>query len=221
MELNTGNFKKTMPFVINETVKDEETGINKYQEVAKIDLPIPLLADFGIEAEQSKDEAGKDEFDDDGIPVYSVDALDWLQSAILQQVKAQSRNKFVKGKLKDGQKLAETFAELVAVGERSGEALKARHAAKASFAAYLKSKNKKDVVVKLISDLFIDANSISVAKDDFVDALSAHITAWIPSLDESDKLRFERTIAKAVDAVNGRAALLDDIKASDTNEATA
>lgn len=211
LKLSESGFKTSIPLIINETVKDEETGKGKYKEIARLALPVPILADFGIDAAPAIGEDGKPELDDDGCPVYAHDVMDWLQSAIIQQVKAQSRNKVVDGKLKEGQSFAGTFAELVAVSERSGEALKARHAARASLAAYLKSQNRKDVVVKLISGLFTDTDSITTAKDEFVDALNAHLQKWVPTLSEDDKLRFSRTIERAVEAINGRKVALEDL----------
>jgi hypothetical protein len=208
-KLNAGSFASKLQFVINETVKDD-SGKNKYKEIAKVDMPFPVLADFGIIATQSKNDKGELEFDE-GVPVYEDDVMDWLQTAVVQQLKAQNRNKFIDGKLKDNAILPENFIQMVAVGERSGEALKARYAAKASFAAYLKSKNKKDTVVNLLSNLFIDANSIATAKDDFANALAQHMQTWVSALAETDKVRFARTIEKAVTAVNDRNVSLDDL----------
>lgn len=207
-------FATSIKFIINETV--EVNGKNKYQKVAELPMPIPTLEDFGISAtrkdankEDGIDATGKDE---DGIPAYQEEQWDWLQFAIVQQLKAQNRNKVDGNKLKDGVSFPSNFAELVAVGERSGEALKNRHLCKSAFAAYLKGKNKSDVVVKVLSDLFIDSNSITVAKDDFVEALEYHLKAWAPGLSEDDKIKYERTIEKAVDAITGRGATLADLK---------
>lgn len=209
-------FGNSIKFVINETIEDPVTKKNKYSKVAELDMPIPVLEDFGIEAkrkavnkEDGIDENGKDE---DGIPAYEDDKLDWLQFAIVQQLKAQNRNKVDGKELKEGMKFPTNFEELTAVGERSGEALKNRHLCKAAFAAYLKAKNKSDVVVKLLSDLFIDANSIQVARDDFASALEGHLKQWVPSLDEVNKGKFERTIEKAVEALNARQATLEGLK---------
>jgi len=162
----------------------------------------PANKDEGI------DENGKDE---DGILCFEDEKLDWLQFAIVQACKAQNRNKVDGSNLKDGMKFPENFEELVAVGERSGEALKARHLAKASFAAYLKAKNKTDVVVKLLADLFVDGSSIQTCKDQFADALEGHLKQWVPGLNETDKLRYSRTIEKAVDALGSRAKTLEDM----------
>jgi hypothetical protein len=207
--LNQGNFAAKTELVLNEKVEGKD-GKNEFQEIAKVALPVPTLEDFGIEAEQKTDEAGNAEVED-GLPVYVDDALNWLMSAILATVKAQSRNKFVKGVLKEGNKLAETFAELTAVGERSGEALKAKHDARRAFAAYLEAQNKQPVVVKLLSDLFGDTNSIAVAQDKFVDALKVHLPKFINGLNETDKVRYTRTIERIVEAIDGRGATLDNL----------
>lgn len=203
-------FSHKLPFIVNETV--EENGKNRYKEVARFEMPYPVLSDFGIDAKISQKD-GKDEVDEDGIPSYEDEKMDWLMYAIVQQLKAQNRNKIgANNQLKDGMKFPENFEELVAVGERSGEALKARHAARQSFIAYLKSKNKKDVIVKILSDLLVDPSSISVARDDFADALQHHLTQWVPSLDEADKLRFTKTLERAGEALNSRGQTLDDLK---------
>lgn len=209
LKVNAGSFNSKLELVLNETV-ETDGGKKEYKEIAKVNMPFPTLADFGIVAVIAKDDKGVEQYED-GVPVYDDEIQDWLQTAIVQQLKAQNRNKFVKGKLKDGTKLPENFTEMVAVGERSGEALKARYAAKTSFAAYLKAKNKKDNVVNLLSNLFIDANSIATAKDDFAEALSNHVVAWVSGLEETDKLRFARTIEKAVTAINERSTSLDDL----------
>jgi len=208
-------FGNVLKFVINETIEDPVTKKNKYSKVAELPMPYPSIMDFGLSGklkaankDEGIDEHGKDE---DGILCFEDEKLDWLQFAIVQACKAQNRNKVDGATLKDGAKFPETFEELVAVGERSGEALKARHLAKASFAAYLKSKNKTDVVVKLLSDLFIDGSSIQTCKDQFADALEGHLKQWVPGLDETDKLRFSRTIEKAVEALTSRQATLESL----------
>lgn len=205
MELQK-KFGNVLPFVLNETV--EKDGKRQYQEIARIDMPYPTLADFDITAEQDKDEKGQPKFED-GVPVYVNSALDWLQFAIVQQLKAQNRNKFVAGKLKEGNKLPENFEELVTVGERSGEALKARHECRAAFAAYLKSLNKPEGIAKLLSNLLTDADSIALCQDKFAVALENHITKWVPSLTEENKVRFARTLEKAIEAINSRKEMLN------------
>jgi hypothetical protein len=208
MALNQGKFTTTTDLVLNEKVLEGDK--NVFKELGKVALPVPSLSDFGLDVEV-KVEDGQP-VSEDGMPVYVDDTMNWLQSAIINQVKAQSRNKFVKGELKDGQKLAETFAELIAVGERTGEALKARHEARKSFAAYLEAANKKATVVKLLSDLFGDEKAIATAKDDFIDALGVHIPKWIAGLTESDKVRYANKVASLQEAINARSFTADDFK---------
>lgn len=200
-------FGNKFNMVLSEKV--EKDGKNEFQEIAKVDVPCPILADFGIDAEV-KQEEGKDVIED-GLPVYTSEALNWLLGAVQTQVKAQARNKFIKGELKPGMKLAETFEELVAVGERSGEALKARHEARKSFAAFLEGLNKPANVVKLLSDLFHDVNSIVTARDEFANALGKYIAQWIPSLSESDKVRYTGKIQSLQEALNSRTATLEGL----------
>lgn len=94
---------------------------NKYSKVGDVTIHVPTLACFNIQAEQAKDKEGA-LLVDDGLPVYTTDEANWLQGAILAQVKAQARNKLVSGsaELKPGAKIATNFAELTAEGDRAG-----------------------------------------------------------------------------------------------------
>lgn len=209
MEANK-KFETALELVLSEKVEAKD-GSKEFKEIAKVNVPCPVLADFGIEATVAMDEKGVAK-EEDGIPVFTDDILNWLQAAIINQVKAQSRNKFEKGTLKAGAKLAEDFAELIAVGERSGEALKARHEARKSFVAYLEAQNKTAVVVKLLSDLFHDVNSIQTAQDKFVDALVFHLGNWIPTLSETDKVRFAKKVEGLQEAIDNRSVTMEDLK---------
>jgi hypothetical protein len=189
--------------------------IMENKEIGKIKLPIPTLADFGINAAigQKQDDGTTAESDEDGIPLYSVPAYDWLMYAVVNQVKAQSRNKFNKAELREGQSLATTFAELVAVGERTGEAMKARYDAKKSFAAYLESDNKSAVIVKVLSDLFHNESAIVTAQDKFVNALEGHLQKWIPTLTAVDAGRYERKINSIAEQLSARNKSLEELSA--------
>lgn len=191
---------------------DEGNDIMENKEVAKVNLPVPSLSDFGLNAAIELD-GNTPKVDEDGVPVYADPAYDWLMYAVLNQVKAQSRNKFIKGALRDGQSLASTFAELVAVGERTGEAMKARHDAKKSFASYLESQNKSATVVKVLSDLFHNESSIVTSKDNFVVALQSHLGKWIPTLSAVDAGRFERKISSIDDQLTARNKSIEELAA--------
>lgn len=206
----TAKFGSMLSLKLNEKVVDDK-GDKEFKEIATVSVPCPTVTDFGLSAVVKIDDETKQPEYDEGLPVYTDDTMNWLQSAIVNMVKAQTRNKFVKGVLKPDAKLAETFEELTAVSERSGEALKARHEARRSFMSYLEVKGKSTTVVKLLGGLFGDANSIAVAKDDYVTALGAHTVAWIGTLNETDKVRYGRTIETLQEAINGRNTSLEDL----------
>lgn len=210
MLTNDQSFKAKLPFVLNETVKNESTGKNEYKKIGEVEMPFPTLADFGIDAKPALDDKQQAVFED-GVPVFENEVYNWIQYAIVQQLKAQNRNKFDGGKIKEGLKLPENFTELVAVGERSGEALKARHESRNAFMAHLKSKGKTDNIVKLLGGLLVDADSIQTCQDKFADALKTHLGTFIESLNEEQKLRYDRTITKAIEALEARSTSLDDL----------
>lgn len=202
-------FSSTFKMSLSEKVEGN-SGKKEFKEIAKVSVPCPTLADFGITAEQDTDEETKLPAVDNGIPVYKDTKFDWLQSAILAKVSAQTRNKFAEGALKPGMKVAETFEELTAVGERTGEALKIRHEARKSFIAYLVGKNKKQGTVKLLSDLFHDTNNIPAAKTNYVEALAQHVAGWITGLAEADKVRYASKVESLQESINSASEGLDE-----------
>jgi hypothetical protein len=200
---------------LNEKVEGKD-GKNEFKKIGTAEVPIPMLADFGIDTQYAKDDKGVVELDDEGVPNYADPVYNWLQGAIISAVKAQTRNKYVKGTLKDNAKLATTFAELIAVGERDGAALQARHDCRKAFAAYLEADKRPATVVKLLSDLFIDANSIGVAKEGFVTALKHHVPKFYDTLSEVDSSRFEKTISRTLQALDAVSTSLDDLIGQDS-----
>lgn len=121
---------------IKMTVSKKDGG--KYVEVGTIDYYAPTLADFGIEAPATST-------DEDGLPVFATDALNWLQKAVHAATKAQIRNKLVSGTadLKDGQTIPETLADLCAESEgNAGAALEAIRNIKALWAKWVAATGK-------------------------------------------------------------------------------
>jgi hypothetical protein len=202
--------KQILKMDLNEKVEGKD-GKNEFKKIGTAEVPIPMLEDFGIKTEFAKNDKGAVEVDDEGVPNYADPVYNWLQGAIISAVKAQTRNKYAKGVLKENAKLATTFAELIAVGERDGAALQARHDCRKAFAAYLEADGRAPTVVKLLSDLFIDTNSIGVAKDAFVAALKHHVPKFFDGLSEVDMARYERTITKALQALDAGKSSMDDL----------
>jgi len=213
-------FTNSMLLVLSEKVL-LANGKKEHKEVGKANVPLPILQDFGIKAEQAVYDAddtakgqvkGKPAFED-GVPLYKDAIADWLQQAIAFRVAAMSRNRFKGGQLKPGATLAEDFDALTAETQRTGEALALRRDAKSSFEAYLQVQNKKAATVQLLGELFWNSSKVlASAGDKYVEALAAHVGAWIDTLAEDKKARFSPKIAELQESINNaqEGSTLDD-----------
>jgi hypothetical protein len=185
-------------------------GKKKHKKVGEATIPVPVLADFGIDAKQAVyDETnektgavkGEPAFEN-GVPIYDDPKYDWLMNAILFRVSANSRNKFSKGQLKPGAQIPEDFDQLTAETARSGEALALRRDARASFEAYLGKLNKKQATVQMLGELFFNsAKVLASAGDKYVEALSKYVGDWIDTLDDQQKARFTPKIAELQESI--------------------
>src|SRR5688572_11317887 len=123
-------FAQKAKLVLSKTVKTDKLDkkgkpIKERKEVGKAEVPMPLLSDFGLTAEQAKDDKGQPMLDEDtGLPIYADDKMDWLQSAITGAVFAKVRNFYKDGVLQPGKILPTDFETLTAETARTGEALK-------------------------------------------------------------------------------------------------
>lgn len=186
-------------------------GRKEHKKVATVQVPTPILSDFGIDAKQAvheKDDpakgikAGEPAFDN-GVPVYDDARWDWMQQAILFRISATSRNRFNKGELKPGASLAEDFETLTAETARTGEALALRREARQSFEAYLGKIGKKQATVALLSELFFNsAKVLASAGDKYVEALGKYTGEWLDTLDDTAKTRFAPKLAELQDSIN-------------------
>lgn len=211
---------KTKQLLILHSKVELANGKKEHKEVGRVFIPTPTLQDFGISAEQSvydidaiiyasdnktvvkEEKKGQPAFED-GIPLYADPVKDWLQQAITAKVAAMVRNRFAGGKLKNGAVIPEDFDQLTAETQRSGEALAIRRDAKASFEAHLQGKNKKAVTVQVLGDLFYNsAKVLQSAGEKYVDALSSHVSEWIPTLPEDKKSRFAPKILELQESIN-------------------
>lgn len=177
-------------------------GKKENKEVGKATIPCPILADFGVTAEQSKDKEGNLAFEN-GMPLYSDPRMDFLQSAVINMVALRNRNKFEKGKLRDGAELASDFDTLFEQSGGAGDALALRREARTSFELYLQQKGKKAAIVTLLSDIFQNsAKVLNGAADKVVQALSAHVEGWIDTLSEEQQARFMPKIKELQESIN-------------------
>lgn len=158
---------------------------NKYSKVGDVTIHVPTLACFNIQAEQAKDKEGT-LLVDDGLPVYTTDEANWLQGAILAQVKAQARNKLVSGsaELKPGAKIATNFAELTAEGDRAGNgaALQAIRELKTLFAKWVAGLGKSAAAQALLNGLFGNKQALAVQAVDNKNKMAQYVADFAESL---------------------------------------
>ena len=124
-----------------EVSKRNEKKGEKSVKIGDIAIYVPILKDLlpFIGSEIKKDEKGQEIYED-GLPVYESDEANWIQNALLAQVKAQARNKLEPGtvNLKEANKIPENWAELIAEGTRGpGAALEIARQFKSAFSTWV------------------------------------------------------------------------------------
>jgi hypothetical protein len=179
--INKGAFALALKLEVNKKGTD-----GKYVPVGSIQMPFPTLADAGISAEQAKDEAGALLFED-GVPVYVSEEANWLQNAILAQVKAQARNKLVSGTatLKEGKTIATNWDELTAEAEGTGNpaALLAIRELKTAFGKWVSSLGKSQAAQTLLNTLFGNKQSLATQTTETKAKMVGYITEFAQTLD--------------------------------------
>lgn len=181
-------------------------GGNEYQKVGEIKLPLPLLSDFGIASATLKKKEGTDEMfiGEDGLPVYEDEYLDWLFSAAVAAAKAQARNMLVSGtaELKEGKKIAETLDELIAEGERRGnaEALKLAKEIQTSFSAFVQTLGKTAATQAVLVGLFRNREALSLQDDVNKGKFKAYLEQYAETLEEKDLERYGKYLTKVEEA---------------------
>lgn len=157
----------------------------KYSKVGDVTIFVPTLESFGFAAEQAKDKDGA-LLVDEGLPVYTTDEANWLQGAILAQVKAQARNKLVSGtaELKPGAKIATNFAELTAEGDRAGNgaALQAIRELKTAFAKWVAGLGKSAAAQSLLNGLFGNKQALAVQAADNKAKMAQYVADFAETL---------------------------------------
>lgn len=166
--------KQVMP------VTKSEAG--KRVPVGNVEIFVPDLAEFGItETPASTGE--------DGLPVYNSAPLNWLFGSVLATTKMQARNKLESGsiKVKDGQAIATTVAELMLESERggNGEYLKAISALKQKFGVWVASLGKSQKAQDLLKTLFSNKTALSLQDEVNRGKFASYVTDFAATLDEA------------------------------------
>lgn len=193
---------QSMQIEVNKKVV--KAGKAEYSKVGDVVIHAPLLSAFGIATEQAKDDKGQPLADDDGIPVYTDEKLNWLQGSIVAAVKAMARNRLKPGtaELKDGVKIAETFAELLAAADRSnsGAALVALRELKAKFGEWIATLGKSAAAQQTLKTLFNSKDSILVQSDTNRDKMAQYVSDFAATLDEATLAKSEKYLQGLLDA---------------------
>lgn len=188
-----------------EISKSGEKKGDKRIKVGDVDVFVPTLKDIAAivaGAEQKVDEKNQPIFED-GLPVYTTDAADWIQGSILAQVKAQARNKLVTGtvSLKEGQKIPETWEELCAEGTRGpGAGLKLLQDFKRAFSDWVAKQGLSEASGAFLVAMVGNKNALLLQNDSIKGKVSARLTAFAESLSEEDMERFMSPLTAATEA---------------------
>lgn len=183
----------------------------KFVKVGEVAIYCPTLEDAAFPPVRQLDEAGKEVFED-GLPVYKEKAHNWIQGAILAQVKAQARNKLQTGTatLKDGQTIATDWETLTAEGDRggNGDALAAVREAKAAFAKHVGTLGKSQKAQDTLTTLFASKQSLALQSPENKQKMAAYVEGFAASLDEAQLARF----MKYLEGISGACEVTDEVE---------
>jgi len=185
-------------------VSKKENGA--YVKQGEVTIFYPLLNELGFDVEVEKE-------DEDGFPVYADEKAQYAFDAVLAAVKAQARNKLVSGTatFKDGQKIAETVAELLESGSANkGDALAAVREMLAAFKAWLPKTGKKEAVQAAVYDLAANRKGLALQTADKKAKFLNYITDFAVTLTPEQAVRFTRPL-EALQAACASADALDDM----------
>lgn len=183
-------------------VSKKENGA--YVSVGTVDVYYPLLSELGLPVEPN----GKDE---EGFPTYSDERVQYVFDAVLAAVKAAARNKLVTGtaELKEGNKIAETVEELLATGQRGGEALETRRAFLAAFKSWLPSLGKSAGFNTGIYDLVSSTKNLPYMSDARKKAVLGYVTQFASTLSADDVAKYSRILTQIDEACSSADPLLE------------
>jgi hypothetical protein len=176
---------------------------NEYQKVGEVTVPVPTLEAFGIKAE-TRPWNEETDGEDDGLPKYKEQNIDWLFGAVVAACKMQARNKLISGtaELKEGQKIAATFEELTAEGERRGnaEALKLAKEAVSSFVSFVQGLGKTAQTQAMLIGLFRNRSALSLQPDTAKEKFKGYLTSYAETLSEEDLGRYQKILTAIEEA---------------------
>lgn len=155
-------------------------GPDGFEPVGKITIFIPTMEDMGITVETKGE-------DDEGLPVYADDRVQWTYKALVAAVKAKARNALVSGtaQLKPGQSIADTVEAIIAEGQRGGggEALAAIRELKKAYAAWISSLGLSAKAVAMHIQYFGNREALSLQDNSMKEKVQARVVSFAEQLD--------------------------------------
>ncbi len=128
--------------------------------------------------------------EEDGLPVYDSEEMNFVMSAITQYCKYGARNKIEivdgKARIKDGLKIPENWAELVQEGQRGGgaAALAILREAKEAFATWFRTLGKSENATATAVTLFSNRAALEVQNASTKEKMTAYVSQFSESLSE-------------------------------------
>lgn len=198
-------------------VSKKENGA--YVKVGEVQVYYPLLSELGLAVEPSKyvtydkDNKEQDATADtpESFPIYADERVQYVMDAVLAAVKASARNKLVSGtvEFKDGNKIAETVEELLASGERSGEALKIRREFLSAIKGFLPSLGKSPAYQAQLYDIISNIKGINSQSTDRKALISDVVGKFAETLTPENLTRFSRTLEQIAEQIETECELPD------------
>ena len=186
----------------NMAVSKNENGA--YVKQGEVAVFYPELSELGLNIEPSGTDA-------DGFPTYADDRVQYVFDAVLSAVKANARNKLVSGtvQIKDGLKIAETVEELLAAGERSGEALANRREAIKALVTFVPSTGKSAAVQAWVAEQCKNINGVQFQSDARRALLLDLASKFAQSLNADTASKYGRFLTALEEACNASAEIDD------------
>jgi len=155
---------------------------NKREKVGTVEVPVPTLADIGLE--------------DDGSNVAK-----WVAKALRASALTDARNKLVSGtaELKAGAKIAATLDELAAPAENSGAALKEIGELKRQFAEYLQGLGLSAKAQQVLGGIFGSPKTAALQPPEIMAKVAERIEGYLESRSEDLTPSQERYITSLLD----------------------
>lgn len=164
------------PMSITLTMPVTRSEGSKRVPVGEVEVPVPSLADFGLEVEVK----GQDE---DGVPTYATNELNWLQNAIKNATLANARNKLVpkSTELRPGAAIPSTLQELSepSLGGGNPEVLKQIAATKAMFKEYVGGLGKSAKVTALLIEAFGSVKALGMQPANVRERIAAYVEEFV------------------------------------------